>query len=170
MNKGGGRRSSLKLSPLAVVLLMPACAPGSLSALSVTSYSPSSAFSASGYSERRISESEYEIIARGSAATPKERVERIALARAAQIGLENKLHFFKVTAISHGVACQGKREVYRQPGIAASSAPTVTVAAVYAKRPDGPDFKDSQVTFSALSAEIAAEEIPPMPPRRRRAT
>ena len=51
--------------------------------------------------------------ATGTEATPKARIEKIARARAAQIGVEQKLKFYKVTSVQFGIACNKRQECYK---------------------------------------------------------
>ncbi len=51
----------------------------------------SNILSPAGYCQTKIDDTHYKVTATGTEATPKERVEKIARARAAQIGVDQKL-------------------------------------------------------------------------------
>ena len=88
-------------------------------------------------------------------------VEKIARARAAQIGVEESLEYFKVVSVQHGVSCEKRQAAYKSEATPASSRPTVVLDVVYAKEPRDPAFAGSAETFEALSSELANEVVPP---------
>ena len=59
-------------------------------------------FSPVGYSQTRI-DTHFQVQASGTDATPTARVEKVARARAAEIGVEQKLKFFKVASVERGI-------------------------------------------------------------------
>ena len=71
--------------------------------------------------------------ASGTEATPKDRVENIARARAAQIGVNEKLKFFKVTSVQHSITCNRRQDGYKTTSTPASARPSVVLDVVYAK-------------------------------------
>lgn len=161
----GGRHIARVLIAVALVSGgFAGCANGPLQTFSgsLTSYQGSSAFSPTGYSERDISETQVQVSANGTDATPRARLEKIATARAAEIGIERKLDFFKVEAVSYSAVCSKKRETYRAT-IPAVRRPQAVLSVVYAKRPPAGDtsFAVSQETFERLKAELAAEFASP---------
>ena len=87
----------------------------------VASLSASNMMSPSGYSETKVSDTQYQVHATGTEATPKARIEKIARARAAQIGVEQKMKFYKVSSVQFGVACTKKHEFYKGGADAAGS-------------------------------------------------
>ncbi len=123
-------------------------------------YQRSNAFAPSGYEERMVDETHFEVAARGTEATSPARVEKIALARAAEIGVEQRFDYFKVLNASHGIECRKKREVYRG-NVPASRAPTVVMNVIYAKSPPPGDdgFKSAKDTFASLGAELSREVL-----------
>ncbi len=89
----------------------------------VASLSASNMMAPSGYSETKVSDTQYLVQATGTEATPKARIEKIARARAAQIGVEQKMKFYKVASVQFGVACcegarvlQGRADASRLAG------------------------------------------------------
>src|SRR5512134_3861026 len=95
---------------VSAALLLAGCAGGLSMTGATTSYSASNAMMPVGYSELPIDPTHYEVKAAGTEQTPKERVEKIALARAAEIGVEQKLKFFKVAGVTHGASCSKKKQ------------------------------------------------------------
>jgi hypothetical protein len=88
-------------------------------------------------------------------------VEKIARARAAQIGVEEKLPYFKVAGVQHGVKCTKRQPGYKSEDTPASSRPTVELDVVYAKDAADPTFASSTAAFDALNAELAGEVVAP---------
>lgn len=143
-----------------ICVLLAGC--GGISELSapVASYGSASVFSPAGYGQSKVDDTHYNVTATGTEATPKARVEKIARARAAQIGVEEKLKFFKVTSVQHGFACVAREPGYKSESTPAASRPTVTLAVEYAKEPaDG--FVSSKETYDSLTAEIAGDVVGP---------
>jgi hypothetical protein len=99
----------------------------------IASFGASNMLSPSGYAETKVSDSQYQVKATGTEATPKSRIEKIARARAAQIGIEQKLGYYKVANVQYGVVCDKKHEFYKGGATASGSRQTVQVDVVYAK-------------------------------------
>jgi len=149
-----------------IALLCCAAVLGGCSGLSglsnpVASYGASNLLSPTGYAQTRLDATHFKVTATGTEATPKERVEKIARARAAQIGVDQKLAYFKVTGVEHGVTCTRRQEGYKSEATPASSRPTVVLDVVYAKDAADPTFANSKERFDALSAELASEVVSP---------
>lgn len=122
-------------------------------------YTRSSALIISGYSETASDETHYEVRANGTTNTAKARVEKIALTRAAEIGVENKFRFFKVTNIRHGVVCGKKTEIYKGGTQAALHYPTVRMDVEYARGNAPPDasYLVAADSFERTSSELNGE-------------
>jgi hypothetical protein len=127
----------------------------------IASYGASNILSPAGYSQTMIDDTHYQVTAMGTEATPKERVEKIARARAAEIGVEQKLGYFKVASVQHGLKCEKAQPGYKSEATPASSRPTVMLDVVYAKDASGPGFASSAESFQTLSGELAGEVIAP---------
>jgi hypothetical protein len=99
----------------ACAALLGACASGTggLGLTSVASYGASNALSPSGYSEKQIDDTHYQVTATGTEATPKDRIEKIARARAAQIAVEKRMKFYKVANVQYGISCTKGHEFYK---------------------------------------------------------
>jgi hypothetical protein len=127
----------------------------------VTAYSAWNVFSPSGYSEQKIDDTHYKVKATGTEATPTARLEKIARARAAEIGVEEKQQFFKVTSVQPAFSCVKAQAGYKSGGSGPSSRPVIVLDVVYAFERIDPGFVSSAETFKALSSEIAGEVVPP---------
>jgi hypothetical protein len=99
--------------------------------------------------------------ASGTEATPKDRVAKIACARAAQIGVDEKLKFFKVTSVQHSIICNRRQEGYKTTSTPASAQPSVVLDVVYAKDTTDPSFQSSEETLNTLKTDLAAESAAP---------
>lgn len=139
-------------------VLLGACASTGLAP--VASFGASNVLSPSGYSETKVSDTEYQVKAVGTEATPKARIEKIARARAAQIGVEQRLKYYKVANVQYGVVCSKKHEFYKGGATTAGSRQTVLVDVVYAKEPLDPTYVSTSESFDALNGELGNEEIP----------
>ena len=125
---------------------------------SVTSYGPANAIITTGYSDTELGPDHFEIRAKGSTMTPPERLAKIALARAAEIGVEQKRKFFKAGPAVHHVVCQGARDSAHKGGkVSAERAPVAVLDVVYAKTADDPSYLPSAETFERLTGELAQE-------------
>ncbi len=136
---------------------------GGLAGLSdpVATYGASNILSPTGYSQTKLDDMHFKVTATGTEATPKERVEKIARARAAQIGVDQKLKYFKVAGVQHGVSCSKRQEGYKSSDVPATSRPTVVLDVVYANEPTDPTFASTEEAYQTLSAELANEVVGP---------
>jgi hypothetical protein len=151
--------AAVLLTILPAAALLGACAGADLKP--VASLNASNMMSPSGYSETKVSDTQYQVQAAGTEATPKARIEKIARARAAQIGVEEKMKFYKVASVQHGVACQKAHEFYKGGTTSKGSRQTVVLDVVYAKEQADPTFVSTADSYTALSGELASEEVPP---------
>jgi hypothetical protein len=117
--------------------------------------------SPSGYSETKVSDNQYQVQATGTEATPKGRIEKIARARAAQIGVEQKMKFYKVSSVQFGVTCSKGHEFYKGGQTRPGSRQTVKLDVVYAKEPVDPSYVSTKESYEALNGELSNEVIPP---------
>lgn len=135
----------------------------SLTSLSppVAQYTSASVFSPAGYSQSKIDDTHFKVAASGTEATPISRVEKIARARAAEIGVDEKMPYFKVTNVQQGMTCGKRQESYKSTATPASSHPSVILDVVYAKDAADPTFQNAAETLAALKTDLAAEEVAP---------
>ena len=139
-------------------LLLGACAGTDLTP--VASFGAANMLSPSGYTEAKVSDTEYQVKATGTEATPKARIEKIARARAAQIGVEQKMKYYKVANVQYGVLCGKKHDFYKGGSTEVSNRQTVQLDVVYAKEPLDPTYVSAKESFEALNGELAAEVVP----------
>jgi hypothetical protein len=141
---------------------------GSITAAGPLPYQHSSAFMPAGYSESIIGPDRYRIEVKGPIGTPRDRLEKIAATRAAEIGKDGKFKYFKVDAIQQSNTCKTYR-VGGKPGSIGSgdtktSALTILTADVtYAKAPADPTYLESKATFERYRAELDQDQTPPPP-------
>jgi len=127
----------------------------------VASLSASNVMSPSGYSESKVSDTQYQVRATGTESTPKARIEKIARARAAQIGVEQKLKYYKVTNVQFGANCTKKHEFYKGGATTPGSRQTVMLDVVYAKEPPDPSYVSAAESYETLNGELNSEVIAP---------
>lgn len=134
---------------------------GGLQPNAVTSYEAANAFSPTGHHVADLGGGRFRVTATGSAATPKARVEKIAMARAAEFGIEQKSKFFQAGPAQISIRC-GKREYIEKGNKKYLPARGYTVAevdVVYADAPADPNYRPVKETSSALLAELQAEAV-----------
>ena len=141
------------------VAALGACSGMPLLTQPIASYGESNAFAPAGYSQTKVDDTHYQVRATGTEATPRQRVEKIARARAAQIGVEEKLKYFKVASVQHAVKCSKRQAGYKGQDSLPSSRPTVVLDVVYAKDRADPSFAEAAPAFDALNSELAGEIV-----------
>ncbi len=148
----------------AAVLGFAGCGTGldtTFQANTVTGYEAASAFSPTGHSVAALPDGRFRITATGSPATPKSRVEKIALARAAEFGGEQHKKFFQTSAPQISIRC-GKRE-YLEKGekkkLRATGYSVVEIDVVYADSAADPSFRPVRQAVDTLKAELQAEVV-----------
>ena len=99
--------------------------------------------------------------ATGTEATPKARIEKIARARAAQIGVEQKLKYYKVTSVAFGIVCSKKHEFYKGGATTAGSRQTVLSMSSTPRSRSTPRMSATAASYEALNGELNNEVIPP---------
>ncbi len=117
--------------------------------------------SPSGYSQTKLDDTHYQVKATGTEGTPTARLEKIARARAAEIGIEDKLQYFKVTGVQPSFLCTKKQAGYKSEPLPASGHPVVVLDVTYAHEALDAGFVNSAETFKALSGQIASEAVAP---------
>ncbi|MGE0022870.1 MAG: hypothetical protein AB7S70_04470 [Hyphomicrobium sp.] len=132
---------------------------GSLGAIGpgTVGYEPSNIMAKSGYSETVIAPDRYRIQIRGPAATTsRERLEKIAAARAAEIGRTGRLGYFRLEGAQIGMECEkfrsGGKYNTGEKGRALAYA-VLTVEAAYSKQATDQSFQNSK-NFDALRAAV----------------
>lgn len=134
---------------------------GGLQPNSVTAYEAASAFSPTGHHVADLGGGRFRVTATGSAATPKSRVEKIAMARAAEFGIENGGKYFQAAAPQFSIRC-GKRD-YVEKGekkvLPARGYTVVQLDVAYSNAPPDPSYRAAKDVSDALKAELQAEAV-----------
>jgi hypothetical protein len=151
---------SLAMACCAVASAIAACGGGSggLATGSIAPYSPANGFYPFGYQTIAVSETDYRVVSSGSATASKSRLEKIALTRAAELGVEKKKRFLKVGAVTHGVACS-KKVAATHKGLASpgSARATVTLDVTYADTAVDASYRDVKASFDEYKAAMDAD-------------
>jgi hypothetical protein len=133
------------------------------STASIAAYQPASLFSPNGYSVSANADGSLHVTAAGPPGTPATRLEKIALARAAEYGDEQRAKTFKATAAQIGITC-GKTKVSNKDGqisVKPVDYRMVAVDVTYEPKDQGADVRPTRQTASALKAELQSESVPP---------
>jgi hypothetical protein len=131
-------------------------------------YKYSNAIAPAGFSESIVGPDRYRIEVKGPLNTPRERMEKIAATRAAEIGKDNKLGYFKIDSVALNTHCekyiQGGKPGSANAGEKKRTAYAVMTADVsYTKSPPDPSFLDSRQTFDRYRAELDQDQTAPPP-------
>ena len=78
-----------------------------------------------------------------------------------QIGVEQKLKYYKVTNVQYGIVCSKKHEFYKGGATSAGSRQTVLLDVVYAKDAADPTYVSAAESYETLNGELNSEVIPP---------
>lgn len=129
----------------------------------VTGYQEANAVAPQGYQISSSDTGGVRVTATGSAATPNERLLKIALAKAAEHGAENNKKTFRISEPAYSTRC-GKTMVSER-GNTRSIVPNdyrvVVIDATFGGASADPADKPTKETSAALIAELQAEIIPP---------
>jgi len=156
------------LAAAVAAVLTSGCASG-LSTMAPTQlgYQHSNAIMSSGFSETTIAPDHYRIEVTGYPNTSRERLEKIAATRAAEIGSENRLGYFKITGFEHSSRCQKFIAGGQRAGSGAAerklSFTVLTADVVYAKQPPDPSYIEAKTAFDQYRAELDADTTPVAP-------
>src|SRR5262245_1448025 len=123
--------SARRLAAGLLALLTPAAAGCSgLGVDSVATYMPANAILPVGYFQKPTGDQQFQVGASGTEATPAARIEKIATARAAEIGVDQKLPYFKIASVTHGMSCTKKKSTGKYGDMPATYHPTVVLDVV----------------------------------------
>jgi hypothetical protein len=130
------------------------------------SYSASNAIVSAGYNETMLAPDHYRIEITGYPTTPRERMEKMAATRAAEIGTENRLGYFKINGFEQTSRCKkftaggergsGGREQKIEYSI-------LTADVTYTKTPPDPTYIQAKTAFDQYKAELDADVSQPLP-------
>lgn len=138
-----------------LALLAAGCAGTDLSTGSIAPYEAANNFYPYGYRDTAVSDAQHQVTASGSASASKSRLEKIAMRRAAEIGVDKRKKFVKVANVAHGVACTKKQEMTHKGREAPAGArATVTLDALYADTAVDPEYRDSKVALEEFKAAL----------------
>lgn len=158
------RRSLMAASAVAALLAGCSANLADLSTSSIASYQQASFIAPNdGYSVSANSDGSLHVTAAGPPATPASRLEKIALARAAEYGDEQHLKAFKATAPQTGITC-GKTTIVNKgerTNIRPMDYRVVAIDVTY--EPNGQDAgaRPTRETANTLKAELQSETVPP---------
>jgi hypothetical protein len=151
---------------VAVTVCLSACGAnmGDLSASSIASYQPASIFSPNdGYSVSANADGSLHVTAAGPPATPADRLEKIALAQAAEYGNVRHAKTFKATPPQTSIRC-GKTKMSTKEGqvnVRPLDYRIVAIDVTYDPTSQDPAVQQTHGTAEALKAEIASQSVPP---------
>ena len=138
-------------------------ASGALHSSSVTGYKDSSLFDPAGHKIAVLPDGRFRVTAAGSAETPKARVEKIAMARAAEYGAELHRSGFQTTQPVHSIRCD--KRSYSEKGVRVEKPKVgynvVEIDVTYSNSSSDPAFKPCKTTAKTLKAELQSEAVPP---------
>ena len=153
-------------SGLAIAASLGGCA-ANLSELgstpAVAGYQPASLFAPTGYSMSNNADGSLHVTAAGPPVTPADRLEKIALARAAEYGHEKHIKTFKATPAEVSITC-GKTKVAikgQQTDIKPTDYRVVAIDVTYGTDALDPQVRKSGETADTLKAQLASETVPP---------
>ncbi|HET6387872.1 hypothetical protein [Hyphomicrobium sp.] len=136
---------------------------GDLTTASVTNYQAANLFAPAGYSISNNPDGSIHVTAAGSPGTPSDRLEKIALAAAADYGLAQHQKTFTATPPQTTFKC-GKTKTTdkgNQISIKPVDLRVVAIDVTYGRDGIAPAARNTRETADALKAQIASETVPP---------
>lgn len=136
---------------------------GDLTTGSVTNYQAANLFAPAGYSISANSDGSIHVSAAGSPGTPSDRLEKIALAAAADYGAQQHQKTFTSTLAQTSFKC-GKTKM-SEKGQQVTIKPTdlriVAIDVTYGRDGLAPAARNTRETADALKAQLATETVAP---------
>ncbi len=154
------KRASVLGALASVCLIAAGCGGGAqLPALGggPVSYTSSNAFKPTGSNDTRLDDTHFQVRASGDAKTSLARLEKMALVRAAEIGVEEKLDWFKVEGAETGLDCGKKVDGYKGASTKPTAIRTHRIRVAYAKTQADPSYLKADTTFATAKAELDAD-------------
>ena len=152
---------------LGAALLLSACGATvndlATSSTTVAGYQPANLFSPAGYSISGNADGSLRVTAAGLPATPAARLEKIAMARAAEYGKERHLKTFTVTPAQISFKC-GKTQFYvkgQRNTVEPLDYRVVVIDVSYGTDAMSPAVYNTRETAETLKAQLASEIVPP---------
>jgi hypothetical protein len=131
------------------------------------SYQASNAITKAGYKEEQLAPDRYRITVTGYSHTPRERLEKIAQTRAAEIGDENRLGSFRLENLAVTTRCEkftsGVEKGASGGQKRAELYTVLTAEAAYAKNPPDASYVNARQVLPQLKADLEAQAFPPVP-------
>lgn len=166
-SRGSSFRRALSVaSVLSSAIALSACG-ANMNELSTSStiagYQPASLFSPTGYSISNGANGGIHVTAAGPPGTPVDRLEKIALARAAEYGDEQHLKTFTATPAQVSLKC-GKTKVYikgERNDIKPADYRVVEIDVTYGTDALDPQVRKTHETAETLKTQLASESVPP---------
>jgi hypothetical protein len=136
---------------------------GGLTTSSVTSYQPANFFAPAGYTISDNQDGSIHVTAAGSPSTPVDRLNKIALAAAAEYGNEQHHKTFTATPPQTTFKCGKTKSTDKgnQISIKPLDLRVVAIDVTYGRDGIVPAARNTRDTADQLKSELAAETIPP---------
>lgn len=164
-----GHYAVWRLAPLAVasgvVLALAGCGASlvDLTTASVTNYQAANVFAPAGYNISQNADGSMHVTAAGSPSTPSDRLNKIAMAAAADYGDQQHMKTFTATPPQTTFKC-GKTKT-ADKGKVIDIKPidlrVVSIDVTYGRDGIAPAARNSKETAGQLKAELASETVPP---------
>lgn len=154
---GRSRLVSFVLTGTSAIALL-GCAGTDLSTGSIAPYEAANNFYPYGYRDSVIAENQHQVSASGTATASKARLEKIALRRAAEIGVEKRKKFLQVGSASHGVTCTKKQAMtHKGRETPAGARSTVTVDVVFADTAIDSSYRETKAALEEFKTALDAD-------------
>lgn len=131
-------------------------------------YQASNAIMPSGYSESQIGPDRYRIEVKGPIGTPPERMQKVAATRAAEIGAENNLGYFKIEGIQQSTYCKNYIAGGQRGGTGTEERKlryaVLTADVSYSKQPLDASYVQAKPAFEQYRAELDLPQAGGLPP------
>ena len=165
MQRAKWRQTALALGQTTLTLVLAACSAGnegigSLGPPATVPYQHANAIANAGFRETRIGPDHYRIEVTGNAHASPARLEKIAATRAAEIGRDNRLRYFKLDNLQHTTRCTPRRSTHRGGGHGELNYRVLTADVTYAPAPPDATYRESRPAFDQLRAELDQPEAP----------
>jgi hypothetical protein len=130
-------------------------------------YQASNAIMSAGYSEAALAPDHYRIEVMGYPTTSRERMEKIAATRAAEIGKDNRLGYFKINSVEQTTRCKKFTAGGQRGGVGSEERKlaflVLTADVTYTKSPPDTTYVEAKTVFDQYRAELDADVTPPLP-------
>ncbi len=118
-------------------------------------YQPSNAIAPNGYSHSELGPNRLRVRATGNLENSRAELEKLAMARAAQMGAEQHLKYVHVDAVAENIVCGGKKIVGPNE-VKIRHKRTVDVDVTFAKEAADATWLNTKDSFPLFQGELAA--------------